>query len=223
MGCSWSNNEQKRLQIQFEKAKIESKSVSAQLVQLEKNNRITKKPTSIKNNFYQIKDRFFNIWYLMRYGKKMESNKVKWLIRFIEAWHDDSAITYNTKKQLEEKNRILVIRNNIRLSMTLLWNDEIEEAVKYSKEIINSEENFIEYMQEIGELLILIIAKKQYNYVSRIFAKNEYEIKNHYKLIYYSLIKIMKNDTKDEYIKMGDELEETVQSVMKKIEEYSQK
>lgn len=53
-----------------EKAKIESKSVSAQLVQLEKNNRITKKPTSIKNNFYQIKDRFFNIWYLMRYGKK---------------------------------------------------------------------------------------------------------------------------------------------------------
>ena len=70
---------------------------------------------------------FNEIW------KKMESNKVKWLIRFIEAWHDDSAITYNTKKQLEEKNRILVIRNNIRLSMTLLWNDEIEEAVKYSK------------------------------------------------------------------------------------------
>ena len=29
---------------------------------------------------------FNEIW------KKMESNKVKWLIRFIEAWHDDSAI-----------------------------------------------------------------------------------------------------------------------------------
>ena len=39
---------------------------------------------------------FNEIW------KKMERNKVKWLIRFIEAWYDDSGITYNTKKQLEE-------------------------------------------------------------------------------------------------------------------------
>ncbi len=68
------------------KARMESKAVSAQLRMLEKNKIIIKKETSTKNHLYQISERFFNIWYLMRYGRKKEKNQVRWLTRFLEEW-----------------------------------------------------------------------------------------------------------------------------------------
>jgi TPR repeat protein/nucleoside-triphosphatase THEP1 len=66
--------------------RMESKAVSAQLKQLEYNRIVTKIKTNIKNHFYQINERFFNIWYLMRYGRKRDRNKVLWLVRFLENW-----------------------------------------------------------------------------------------------------------------------------------------
>lgn len=69
-----------------QKTRIPSKTVSAQLRQMEKNEIITKKMTSIKNHYYQISERFFNIWYLMRHGRKGDKNKVVWLVRFLEEW-----------------------------------------------------------------------------------------------------------------------------------------
>jgi TPR repeat protein/nucleoside-triphosphatase THEP1 len=66
--------------------RMESKAVSAQLKQLEYNRIVIKIKTNIKNHFYQINERFFNIWYLMRYGRKRDRNKVLWLVRFLENW-----------------------------------------------------------------------------------------------------------------------------------------
>jgi hypothetical protein len=68
------------------KTRIPSKAVSAHLNELEKNRIIRKIPTSTKNNLYQVAERFFNIWYLMRHGRKRERNKVLWLVRFLESW-----------------------------------------------------------------------------------------------------------------------------------------
>lgn len=68
------------------KTRIESKIVSAQLRQLEKNQLIQKIQTGKKNHLYQIKERFFNIWYLMRYGRKYDRSRVLWLVRFLESW-----------------------------------------------------------------------------------------------------------------------------------------
>jgi TPR repeat protein len=66
------------------KARMASKAVSAQLNQLEKSQIIQKIPTSKKNHLYQIRERFFNIYYLMRLGKKRNRNKVLWLVKFFE-------------------------------------------------------------------------------------------------------------------------------------------
>ncbi len=66
--------------------RMESKAVSSQLKQLEMSRIITKIRTNIKNHFYQMNERFFNIWYLMRYGRRKDRNKVLWLIRFLENW-----------------------------------------------------------------------------------------------------------------------------------------
>ena len=69
-----------------EKTRMESKAISAQLNLLEKNHIITKISTSTKNHLYQISERFFNIWYLMRYGRKKDKERVKWLTLFLELW-----------------------------------------------------------------------------------------------------------------------------------------
>lgn len=69
--------------------RLQTKLVSAQLAQLEKNNVIEKKQTNTKNHLYQLKERFFNIWYLMRNGDRRDRRRVKWLTKFLEMWYDD--------------------------------------------------------------------------------------------------------------------------------------
>jgi len=69
--------------------KQSSKLISAQLQQLEKYRLIEKKNTNTKNNLYQVKERFFNIWYLMRTGNRYDRNRVIWLTKWIEAWFEN--------------------------------------------------------------------------------------------------------------------------------------
>lgn len=71
------------------KVRLESKVISAQLRQLEKNQVIEKRATDTKNHLYLLKERFFNIWYLMRYGRKEKKESVKWLVAFMENWYDE--------------------------------------------------------------------------------------------------------------------------------------
>ncbi len=68
------------------KVRLESKVISAQLGQLEKNQVIEKRETGTKNNIYLLRERFFNIWYLMRYGRKQDRESVIWLVKFLETW-----------------------------------------------------------------------------------------------------------------------------------------
>ena len=82
------------------KTRILSKTVSAQLRQMEKNEIITKKLTNNKNHFYQISERFFNIWYLMRHGRKGDKRKVLWLVRFLEEWCDEGELVARAQKHI---------------------------------------------------------------------------------------------------------------------------
>jgi TPR repeat protein len=66
--------------------KIESKHVSSVLNALEKNQSIEIVNTKVKNNLYRIKDRFLNIWYLMRFGRRRDKENIVWLVRFYDAW-----------------------------------------------------------------------------------------------------------------------------------------
>lgn len=69
-----------------EKTRLPSKLISAQLRQLEKQWIIEKTPTNTKNHLYALKERFFNIWYLMRYGRRSDRKRVLWLTQFMEIW-----------------------------------------------------------------------------------------------------------------------------------------
>ncbi|QKZ12429.1 hypothetical protein [Spirosoma sp. KUDC1026] len=67
--------------------RLESKVVSAQLKQLINNGLVEKIETNTKNHLYRLEERFFNIWYLMRFGRRTDQ-RVLWLIRFFETMFD---------------------------------------------------------------------------------------------------------------------------------------
>lgn len=68
------------------KTRLTSKETSAQLKQLENKYGIIESESTGKNKIYKLEERFFNIWYLMRFGRKRDRQKVEWLVRFLNSW-----------------------------------------------------------------------------------------------------------------------------------------
>lgn len=85
-----------------ERLRLESKVISAQLRQLEKNQVIEKRTTGTKNHIYLLRERFFNIWYLMRYGRKEDRQRVIWLVKFLEVWCDPAEIRLRIKDYIQK-------------------------------------------------------------------------------------------------------------------------
>lgn len=117
--------------------RLESKNISSILSYLEKNQWIEKVPTPTKNHLYRIKERFMNIWYLMRFGRKHDKENVIWLVRFFDAWCDESELT----KRL--KNHIINLRDGkydavaaIDMGNTFLSCENIPDNLK--EELINT-------------------------------------------------------------------------------------
>ncbi len=105
------------------KMKLQSKEVSAQLKQLEKNQLVIAEYVG-KNKIYKIQERFFNIWYLMRYGRKKDRQRVEWLVKFLISWY--------SKDELEKKaeNLIFLIGKEDDISEKYIYN--MCEALSYS-------------------------------------------------------------------------------------------
>ena len=62
--------------------------ISAQLKRLEDLGMVEKAPWfGEKKTAFQIAERFFNIWYLMRASRRVRQ-KLLWLVKFLEAWFD---------------------------------------------------------------------------------------------------------------------------------------
>ncbi|MES2731411.1 MAG: hypothetical protein V4714_06670 [Bacteroidota bacterium] len=82
------------------RTRLESKLVSAQLKLLYQNRIIDRITTSTKNHLYQLNERFFNIWYLMRYGKRKDQTRVIWLVKFLEAWCDGNELEHRLERHI---------------------------------------------------------------------------------------------------------------------------
>lgn len=88
-----------------ERLRLESKVISSQLRQLEKNQVIEKRTTDTKNHIYLLRERFFNIWYLMRYGRKDDRQRVIWLVKFLEIWCDHAEIEKRIDNYIQKVNK----------------------------------------------------------------------------------------------------------------------
>ena len=337
------------------KTRLSTKIISAQLGKLEKYD-IIESESAGKNKIYKIKERFFNIWYLMRFGRKKDRQRVEWLVKFLESWYtqeelderaenligkiqegdlNDSYVFHMTealsyakinfkledklKKEaktylkklnsdffsnISESQMSLVIKflnqskegnykkaqqilngvtidNKLIHSMQIiienLVNDEnkiiklekdylkiqqeiriiFEEIYSYiflkkdkfkSEEMMKklsldkgiesmvylcydkffkSEKLFWEYMKNESVETILIeiylnmmISKNQYYQTKNILENKEFNLKEKYKPIWYALMTLMQDEFPHEIKKMGSELQESVDEVLKKVEEY---
>lgn len=115
------------------KTRLESKVVSAQLKQLTDKYQITEAESIGKNKIYKIKERFFNIWYLMRFGRRKDRERVEWLVKFLVLWY--------TNSELEERAD--------RLMMAMKSGDVNENHAYYLSEALSKER--IKSMKLISE------------------------------------------------------------------------
>ena len=76
-----------------EQTRLPSKTISAQLTVLQKRWMVDKVETNTKNHLYLLKERFFNIWYLMRYGTQRDKRRVLWLTKFLESWYGEKELS----------------------------------------------------------------------------------------------------------------------------------
>jgi len=224
-----------------EKIRMQSKEVSAQLNQLEKNGVINKIPE--KNYMYQIKERFFNIWYLMRFGGKKEKCKVQWLVDFLETWCSREKLEETALKFMNTLKTKEVYKYNLNdyektdkytndfitihaLAESLLWNDRIEESLEKASLFLQLANNTDKYNKSINEYFIFLMAKKQYNSLFKLFNKSRFKLKDKFKPTYYALMYLMKNQNEQfeiEYKKIGEELEETVKEIIEEVNNVEQK
>lgn len=118
-----------------EQTRLPSKTVSAQLVKLQQQWIVDKIETNTKNHLYIIKERFFNIWYLMRYGSQTDKRRVLWLTRFLESWCDERELS---SRFVEAAFNIENNQTNISdvYFNALLASEKIDNEIK--KSIINS-------------------------------------------------------------------------------------
>lgn len=184
-----------------EQTRLDSKVVSAQLNSLEKNGIVEKRPTRTKNHLYLIAERFFNIWFLMRLGRKADQKRVLWLVRFFEEWCDRDVLKNRAERHLE------ALRKGDFYPESAYF---ITQALAATKEIDISQTFFT-----------LALAKDQEQKLYEIFTSaqgEELAFKDHYKPIWYAILK--KLDHPD-FLRMGDELSQTVNEVLAKAEQMA--
>lgn len=77
---------------------LEVTTVSSQLDRLQKEGIIEKVPVSkTTKSAYQISERFFNIWYLMRHGARRQKNRLRWLTVFLRGFYSHAQLVERAK------------------------------------------------------------------------------------------------------------------------------
>jgi TPR repeat protein len=193
------------------KSKIPSNAVSAQLKQLEKNRLIIKKGTSTKNNMYQVAERFFNIWYLMRNARNKDKFKVRWLVNFLEIWCDRKELTVRAKSHIEGlKSGKLYDKYAFHLSEAYA---QMVSSPKMQHDIIASTRKYLESIN--SELVCdlsdsdIELSKKAYEYIKE--EKPELALVN--------LLKIERKKG-EHYFYIGYIYHEFIKDLMKAVEFY---
>jgi len=167
------------------RTRLESKVVSAQLKQLEKYQIIDSESVG-KNKIYILKERFFNIWYLMRYGRKKDRNRVEWLIKFLLSWYDRSELKGKAKQfiesmQKETLNEEYVYYFGEALSYSGYLDVETEETLKQNMKsyLVNKGSGYVNEVSKSDKELIgqtrTLFEKKEYDKVLDILLRSKRE------------------------------------------------
>ncbi|WP_457618419.1 hypothetical protein, partial [Lutibacter sp.] len=101
LALNWDGMTTKEITAKLNNTHFSSKKIAAQLRQLEKNALVESRLIDKKNKVYLLQERFFNIWYLMRYGRRKNKTQVLWLVRFLSEWCDKDELVIRAKRHIE--------------------------------------------------------------------------------------------------------------------------
>jgi hypothetical protein len=142
---------------------LKTNQISAQLKQLVDNQIIEiESRTQGRTNLYRLQERFFNIWYLMRYSTRQDKQRVVWFVRFLEGWCDTNDLKQlfdrfdnNLKKGTYELSTVF----DRALAYSMVDNDEVldEKSIVLRKAIKYLEKN------EFDEHLLQILHSEELN------------------------------------------------------------
>lgn len=131
-----------------ERQGLKTNQISAQLKQLVDNQIIEIEPRAKgRNHLYRLQERFFNIWYLMRYSTRQDKQRVIWFVKFLEGWCDT-----NDLKQLFDR-----FENNLEKE-TYELNTIFDRALAYS--MVENEGVPAEKLSVLYKAIIYLIDKK---------------------------------------------------------------
>jgi tetratricopeptide (TPR) repeat protein len=83
---------------------LETSAVSAQLDRLQKDGIIEKATlSSTPRAAFQLSERFFNIWYLMRHGPRRLRNRLRWLTGFLREFYSPKQLTDRARDLLTQR------------------------------------------------------------------------------------------------------------------------
>ncbi len=166
-----------------ERTRMESKAISAQLKYLEKSGVVHATKSTGKNKFYQLEERFFNIWYLMHHSPRGYRYKVIWLARFLEMWCDSRSLTENIKGfqqklssgQIHPEYTVTMLHAYAQTKgITTALRDELVEVARKSMAELSKDvlKKLPSKFSELDEQILMFIESEDYESAYSLVAKS---------------------------------------------------
>lgn len=170
------------------------------------------------------------------YNIKEDYRKAEeYYLKAIDAGNNDAlnSLSWMYFTQGKEKNKSLELierfykikkeyANTHTYAVVLLWNEEFSKSYEKFEEWMEFE-GAMESLADISDYINLLIAKGQYYKAKEYFENEKYQLKDKLKPIWYALMTLMQDEFPNEIKKMGSELQESVDDILKTIKELNQK
>lgn len=153
------------------------------------------------------------------YLKAIDKNHFAAMINLANSYFTQKKNKKQAKELMEKAFAVNKDFTALYFSIILLWNNDIEEALNISKYFLEDIKIYEESESILNLFLLFLLAKRQYNFAYKLFKENKFNIKDRYKPVYYALMHFMKDQYPNEYKKMGSELKETVEEVIKEVKQ----
>jgi hypothetical protein len=101
-------------------SQVLSTSISPQLKRLELDGLIEKTTLhGTTRSGYQVAERFFNIWYLMRFSTRRQRSRLTWLVEFMRLWFSSDELCTIAQKQMWDGRTALLTSHDREYDCTL--------------------------------------------------------------------------------------------------------
>ncbi len=143
-------------------------------------------------------------------------NNLAWLF-FQKKRNREKALEYARSSYKNTKSSITAHT----YAIILLWNKDIEKAIEISNVFLNHKKFIEEYSRDINYFLMFLISQNQYHTALKIFHNNPHNLQDRFKPVYYALMYFLQDEYPNQYRKMGAELKETVDEIIKEIKQLA--